>query len=130
MCDGSCSGWGFILHFELNGSFLSSYAAPLKSEVPQLFTPQRVTVTGKPSRQWTVEEVVQWLDTLGLGQYQDNFRQNAIDGTELLTLTATDLEKAVGVCKCRAKCVCVCVCVCACMCVYVCCVYFIVSVYL
>ena len=51
----------------------------------------------KPSRQWTVDSVAQWLGTLGLGQYDSNFRQQAIDGTELLALTASDLETSVGV---------------------------------
>ena len=68
---------------------------------PAVKSPQPSTsaATTKPSQQWTVEDVVQWLSTLGLGQYDSNFRQNAIDGTELLALTASDLETSVGVCE-------------------------------
>ena len=46
-----------------------------------------------------MDDVAQWLSTLGLGQYDSNFRQQAIDGTELLALTASDLEMSVGVCE-------------------------------
>ena len=48
---------------------------------------------------WKVEEVLQWLSTLGLDQYQASFKTNAIDGTELLTLTTTDLETSLGISK-------------------------------
>ncbi|XP_076437330.1 WD repeat, SAM and U-box domain-containing protein 1-like [Babylonia areolata] len=51
----------------------------------------------KPGGQWAVEDVAQWLDTLGLQQYVDSFRRNAIDGTELLALTDKDLEMCLGV---------------------------------
>ncbi|RWS30374.1 WD repeat: SAM and U-box domain-containing protein 1-like protein [Leptotrombidium deliense] len=37
--------------------------------------------------QWKVEDVINWLDTLGMGQYSDLFRQSEIDGTELLHLS-------------------------------------------
>ncbi|XP_015789991.1 WD repeat, SAM and U-box domain-containing protein 1 isoform X2 [Tetranychus urticae] len=36
---------------------------------------------------WSVEQVAQWLETLGLPQYTDIFIQNEIDGTELLHLS-------------------------------------------
>ncbi|KAK7092291.1 WD repeat, SAM and U-box domain-containing protein 1-like [Littorina saxatilis] len=51
----------------------------------------------KPSKQWTVDNVVQWLATLGLAEYQDSFRRNAIDGAELFALTTADLETTLGV---------------------------------
>ncbi|KAL8579829.1 hypothetical protein ACOMHN_048106 [Nucella lapillus] len=51
----------------------------------------------RPSPQWTVEDVVQWLGRLGLSKYQDGFRDSAIDGTELLALNDSDLNAALGV---------------------------------
>lgn len=55
-----------------------------------------MTLTGPVSR-WTVDDVTAWLETLGLGQYKDRFRQNAIDGTELLDLSDADLQESLGV---------------------------------
>ncbi|PVD37339.1 hypothetical protein C0Q70_04338 [Pomacea canaliculata] len=46
---------------------------------------------------WTVDDVVAWLATFGLEQYQDRFRENIIDGSELLALTSSDLETILGV---------------------------------
>ncbi|KAL8612934.1 hypothetical protein ACOMHN_001017 [Nucella lapillus] len=50
-----------------------------------------------PVEGWSVEEVAQWLDTLGLGQYQQSFTDHAIDGKELLALASSDLETTLGV---------------------------------
>ncbi|XP_013413414.1 WD repeat, SAM and U-box domain-containing protein 1 isoform X3 [Lingula anatina] len=47
----------------------------------------------KPIEQWTVENVVSWVQELGLDQYADRFRKHAIDGTELAILTQEALEK-------------------------------------
>ncbi|GFO31808.1 WD repeat, sam and u-box domain-containing protein 1 [Plakobranchus ocellatus] len=41
---------------------------------------------------WSVEDVCQWLSALGLPEHEDRFRDNAIDGKELLALTTADLE--------------------------------------
>jgi hypothetical protein len=38
-------------------------------------------------------DVVVWLRTLGLGQYEKVFRENEIDGTVLPSLTAEDLKE-------------------------------------
>ncbi|KAK3740469.1 hypothetical protein RRG08_000456 [Elysia crispata] len=45
---------------------------------------------------WTVDDVCQWLSALGLPEHEEKFRDNAIDGKELLALTTADLE-ALGV---------------------------------
>ncbi|KAL8579831.1 hypothetical protein ACOMHN_048108 [Nucella lapillus] len=46
---------------------------------------------------FSIEDVAQWLTRLGMAQYQDAFQDNAIDGKELLALTASDLETHLGV---------------------------------
>lgn len=43
-------------------------------------------------KMWTVEDVCQWLSALGLEEHEEKFKQNAIDGKELLALTTSDLE--------------------------------------
>jgi hypothetical protein len=37
---------------------------------------------------WTVDEVCSWLETIGLEQYAETFRVNAIDGAELSNMTS------------------------------------------
>ena len=39
-----------------------------------------------------MEEVGQWLDSLGLAEYQEHFRSHEIQGQELLTLGRQDLK--------------------------------------
>ena len=41
---------------------------------------------------WGVEEVLDWLDEAGLGEYRDIFRENRIDGGVLRTLCEADLK--------------------------------------
>lgn len=36
---------------------------------------------------WTTDEVAKWLDRLGLGMYCERFKENSIDGSELLHLS-------------------------------------------
>ena len=51
----------------------------------------------KPLNTWSVEDVCKWVEELGMSQYAENFRQNAIDGTEVTSLTNDSLEKALGI---------------------------------
>ncbi|KAH9492407.1 WD repeat, SAM and U-box domain-containing protein 1 [Bulinus truncatus] len=46
---------------------------------------------------WSVQDVCQWLISLGLGEHEEKFQKNAIDGKELCSLTAHDLETTLGV---------------------------------
>ncbi|XP_005091970.1 WD repeat, SAM and U-box domain-containing protein 1 isoform X2 [Aplysia californica] len=46
---------------------------------------------------WSVEDVCHWLVSLGLAQLEDKFRDNAIDGRELLGLTGEDLRTSLDV---------------------------------
>ena len=46
---------------------------------------------------WSVDDVCKWATEIGMGQYAENFRANAIDGTELLTLKDPSLKSALGI---------------------------------
>lgn len=48
---------------------------------------------------WDIKDVNQWLADLGMGQYIETFQQHAIDGTELVTLSAESLERDLGIGK-------------------------------
>jgi len=52
----------------------------------------------KPPSQWTNDDVLEWLEHVGLPQYQDNFKDQYIDGRQLIQLKTQDL-KDVGVVK-------------------------------
>lgn len=41
---------------------------------------------------WGVEEVGNWLESLGLSEYKENFESHDIQGNELLNLTRGDLK--------------------------------------
>lgn len=70
---------------------LSGFEEPVK-QTQQPSAPSFVSV-----EKWGVEDVCAWVTSLGLQQYQEVFRQQAIDGTELLALTAKDLEESMGI---------------------------------
>ncbi len=57
---------------------------------------RRVRSRGLPAIIGRTEEepmdIAEWLRGLGLGQYEPAFRENAIDGTVLPSLTAEDLK--------------------------------------
>ena len=53
----------------------------------------------KPIGQWVVEDVLQWLEEIGMSQYRDSFRDNAIDGEELQTLTHDTMANALKIGK-------------------------------
>lgn len=48
-------------------------------------------------KDWNIQHIVQWLDTLMLGQYRKAFEEAAIDGVFLLELTDEDLRDVLGV---------------------------------
>jgi hypothetical protein len=48
--------------------------------------------TSKEVRQWTVEDVAEWLVRVGLGEHAETFRANKVDG-ECLQLLNNDLLK-------------------------------------
>ena len=48
-------------------------------------------------RHWTTEDVANWLVQIGLQQYREIFRLNAIDGIELLNLNDAMLAGALAI---------------------------------
>ena len=42
--------------------------------------------------QWQVEDVVEWMQSVGLGEFAPNFEANGVDGLSLLELTKQDLK--------------------------------------
>ncbi|XP_064612039.1 WD repeat, SAM and U-box domain-containing protein 1-like [Liolophura sinensis] len=58
---------------------------------------EEVVFEKTPMERWSVEEVGVWLEHIGLPQYKETMSSNAIDGTELLTLTHSTLEKPLGI---------------------------------
>ncbi|KMZ02079.1 diacylglycerol kinase eta isoform X11 [Drosophila simulans] len=63
----------------------------------QAFKPP-LTNTREAANNWSVNEVVTWLETMQLSEYVDSFLKNDIRGKELLTLGRRDL-KDLGVVK-------------------------------
>jgi hypothetical protein len=63
--------------------------------------PQDKNETASPTsvtaHTWSVDDVCRWLQEIGLPQYQEVFRANAIDGQELMTLTQDSLERHIGI---------------------------------
>ena len=46
----------------------------------------------KMAANWDVDQVCQWLEREGFGQYDVKFRSNAVDGATLLDISANDLK--------------------------------------
>jgi len=42
---------------------------------------------------WTVDEVADWIDSIGYGKYKENFRSHFINGRKLLTVDSCVLPK-------------------------------------
>lgn len=57
-----------------------------------------LTTTREAASNWSVDEVVTWLETMQLSEYVESFMKNDIRGKELLTLGRRDL-KDLGVVK-------------------------------
>lgn len=51
-----------------------------------------LTYTREAVSNWSVNEVVTWLETMQLAEYVDSFLKNDIRGKELLTLGRRDLK--------------------------------------
>ena len=46
---------------------------------------------------WGVEEVGNWLESLGLAEYKERFAKNDIQGEELLGLDRNDLKVCINI---------------------------------
>jgi len=51
----------------------------------------KTVASAKPVRLWDVEDIAHWLDSSGLDMYKEEFKKRAIEGPDLLDLTAEDL---------------------------------------
>lgn len=56
-----------------------------------------------PANAWDVEEVVKYMECLGLSHRADKFREDAIDGEMLCSLSEEDLISEVGLSKLQAR---------------------------
>ena len=52
---------------------------------------------------WSIEDVLSYLDTLGLGHLKGNFAQNGVDGADLMNLSEDDLIKELELTKLQAR---------------------------
>lgn len=68
------------------------------STVGQAQSKPPLTTTREAANNWSVDEVVTWLETMQLSEYVESFMKNDIRGKELLTLGRRDL-KDLGVVK-------------------------------
>jgi len=55
-------------------------------------SPHHVTLSIPPAASWDVERVCDWLEECHLSEYRDVFKKNAVNGTTLLELGASDLD--------------------------------------
>ena len=60
---------------------------------------------------WSVDDVGLWVTSLGLAEHVQTFRDNAIDGRELLALTGDDLQTSLGIGLCIWMFVWICLCI-------------------
>jgi len=56
-----------------------------------------------PPAEWSMEQVLQFLDFLGLGHTGDKFKENAVDGPMLAELSEEELCSELGLLKLQAK---------------------------
>lgn len=56
-----------------------------------------------PAACWSLDEVSQYLDFLGLRHIEEKFKENAVDGAMLVDLSEEDLCKELGLLKLQAK---------------------------
>ncbi|RXG73486.1 WD repeat, SAM and U-box domain-containing protein 1 [Armadillidium vulgare] len=47
--------------------------------------------------EWSVEDVVNWLESVGLQKYVETFQLHNIDGTTLVQLTEEDLKQELNI---------------------------------
>lgn len=74
-----------------------SFSGLLKSKKPEM-TKVGSAPSGRMIKFWGVEEVGNWLESLGLAEYKEQFARHDVRGPELLNLERSDL-KELGVTK-------------------------------
>lgn len=63
----------------------------------QIHSNTALSAASSSSLKWKVEDVLEWLSSLELGQYRDAFKDGACDGSVLYALTDEDLRNTLGV---------------------------------
>ena len=46
-----------------------------------------------PLGEWSVEDVCEWLEAIGLGEHVDSFKENEMMGEHLLDISKDDLKE-------------------------------------
>merc|ERR1719285_1340546 len=82
---------------EVNAITLTSYDdvekwEAIKEQITAAVDSQREGWHSKPLDQWTVGEALQWLVDNKLGQYQNAFKENDMDGQNILEINEADLR--------------------------------------
>ena len=57
----------------------------------------------EPLKQWSTDDVITWLCAIGLGDKADAFKENAVDGNLLSSLSKEDLTGDLGLSSLQAK---------------------------
>lgn len=66
-------------------------------------TTAKSSMAPEPLQQWSSDDVVTWLCAIGLGSKADAFKDNAVDGSLLSSLTKEDLTSDLGLSGLQAK---------------------------
>lgn len=84
---------------------------PIQSSVVPTARIAPVTNTSASVSSWTVDDVCHWLSSMALNKHAQTFRDNDIDGYELLHLDKETMEKElrIGMCLIVSNCVYMCV---------------------
>jgi pimeloyl-ACP methyl ester carboxylesterase len=77
-----------------NDTLVQSIAEQALPTSSQKTAPPSITTS---SAKWKVEDVLEWLSSLNLGQYRDAFQYGAVDGSLLFALNEEDLVNTLGV---------------------------------
>ena len=93
----------FLLHPDGQANLGQSFApaVSMPSDVPS--APSSSTAGRKRPREWSVEDVVAFLESCELGHVKDAFRDNGVDGGFLLCLSDDELMVDLGLTKLQVK---------------------------
>lgn len=93
----------FLLHTDGQANLGQSFApaVSMPSDVPS--APSSSTAGRKRPREWSVEDVVAFLESCELGHVKDAFRDNGVDGGFLLCLSDDELMVDLGLTKLQVK---------------------------
>eukprot|EP00747_Dinoflagellata_sp_TGD_P062187 gnl/TRDRNA2_/TRDRNA2_152883_c0_seq1.p1 gnl/TRDRNA2_/TRDRNA2_152883_c0~~gnl/TRDRNA2_/TRDRNA2_152883_c0_seq1.p1 ORF type:complete len:161 (-),score=22.89 gnl/TRDRNA2_/TRDRNA2_152883_c0_seq1:55-477(-) len=78
-------------------------STPPPSGMTRLSTSTSANIPAGPAESWSIEQVVQYIDALGLSHFSGGFMGNAIDGAMLCELSEEDLISELGLDKLQAQ---------------------------